>query len=233
MVTKSNVVVAVQSTIPAVDAFDAVIAEQSADIVKSAEMMVSVEKLEGDVVDKKAGISSLLYGVLISQGEPVTHAWHEVVRLQWGDAYRANKGGALTDTAIDTAWSRVYKLVSDAYGLTKPKAETKDAERKAKERAELLVAYEDFSIDELKAKAKDLINKSDNIVTGKQAKQEANKVIKAIEARSRDQNAKMKAELKDVKKQIADTLKQVDDILVLHDVLEMLEGSVDDAENLL
>jgi hypothetical protein len=226
---------AVVSTIPAVTAvgaFDAVVAEQSTDIVRVADMLVSVERAESDVMNTSAGIADLMYGVLISQGEPVGLGWYDAVRLSFGDAYRSVKGDAILDNSVNQAWARVFKLVSDSYGLTKPKAEGVDAERKAEQRAkkaELLAAYETLDVVELKDKAKALYNKAGD--GDKKAKKEADLVVKAIELRTKEQSAKLKEESKALKVNITALLKQVTDISVLGEVLDLLQGSVDDAES--
>ena len=227
---KKTIVNAVALTIPAVDAFDAVLAEQSADIEKVADMLVSVERAESDVINTSAGIADLMYGVLISQGEPVGLGWYDVVRLSFGDAYKSAKGGAILDNSVNQAWSRVFKLVSDAYGLTKPKAEGADAERKAEQRAkqaELLAAYESLDVVELKDKAKALYNKAGD--GDKAARKEADLVVKAIELRSKEENSKRKDSVKAMKKIISELLKQVDDLAVLSDIQVLLEGAVDDS----
>jgi hypothetical protein len=232
MVNKLNTAVA--STIPAVDAFDAVLAEQSADIEKVADMLVSVERAESDVMNTSAGIADLMYGVLISQGEPVGLGWYDVVRLSFGDAYRSAKGGAILDNSVNQAWSRVFKLVSDAYGLTKPKAEGADAERKAEQRAkqaELLAAYESLDVVDLKDKAKALYNKAGD--GDKAARKEADLIVKAIDIRNKEQSNKLKEESKALKVNITALLKQVTDVSVLGEVLDLLQGSVDDNESLL
>jgi hypothetical protein len=209
--------------------FDLIIAEQIADITRSADMLVSVEKLEGDVADTKAGISSLVYGVLISQGEPMTLAWFDMVRLQWGGVYRSAKGGALSDSAVDTAWSRVFKLVGDDYGLTKPKAETKDAEKKAEQRAkheELIASYVDTPIADIKAEIKQLFNKAGD--GDKEAKKQADKLVKVVDVLQKDEVKAEKDTVKELKDQIRLLLKEVNNVEVLHEVFGILQGHVDD-----
>ena len=232
MVSKLNIAVA--STIPAVDMFDAVMSEQSADITRVADMLVSVERAESDVINTSAGIADLMYGVLISQGEPVGLGWYDAVRLSFGDAYRSAKGGAILDNSVNQAWSRVFKLVSDGYGLTKPKAEGVDAERKAEQRAkqaELLAAYESLDVVDLKDKAKALYNKAGD--GDKAARKEADLIVKAIDIRNKEQSNKLKEESKALKVNITALLKQVTDVSVLGEVLDLLQGSVDDNESLL
>ena len=227
--------------VPLVNQFDDVMALQLADITTSAELLVSVEQLEGDTADKKAGLSSLLYGVLISQGEPVTFAWFELVRVTWQGIYLSAKGGKLSDNALEVAWSRVLKLVSDDYGLTKPKAETADAKKKAEQREvkaqelkELVASYEAVPIDDIKSEIKALFNVvADGGDAGKVAKKEADKLVKVVEKLTKSESEELKAEQKAVKDKIKELLKNVSDIYVLRDVMDMLQGAVYDVENLL
>lgn len=217
-----------------VNLFVATLGEFSDDITKSADMLVSVEKLEGNIADTKAGISSILWGVLVSQGEPVALGWHDAVRLSWGDAYRSAKGGTLSDDAVDKAWSRNMKLLGDDYGYVKPKAETKGAEAKAIKRekeAELLAAYEAVPVADLKAQAKSLYNKAGD--GNKEAKKQADLIVKAIDLKSKASDAERKEQAKAIKAEIVAMLKQVTDYSVLLDVADLLRGSVNDTEALL
>ena len=214
--------------------FDEMMAEQLPDIDKSAEMMVSVEKWETDAETAQAGIASLLFGVLDSQGA-LTLAWYDVVRMAWGDKYRAVKGlPADANGAVDTAWSRGFGLVTKLYGLTKPKAETKGAEKKAEQRAkqdEKLAAYIDQPVDDLRTQARDLFNKSSETRDKKEASKlraEANLISKAIDKIQASEVADTKEAVKSIKKLITAMLKHVDDLSVLGDVQVLLDGALDD-----
>ena len=232
MVTKlQNAVV---GTLSAVDAFDAVLAEQLVDIGRVADMLVSVERAESDVLNASAGIADLLYGVLISQGEPCSLGWYDAVRLAWGDAYRKAKGANVLDNTVNQGWSRSFKLVSDAYGLSKPKAETAGAEKKAEQRAkqeEKMAAYIDKPVQELKDKARALFDKAaDGGKDAPKLRAEANLISKVIEKQASEAN-KAQAELvKELKASIKELLKEVSDTVVLAEVGSMLQGSVDDSQ---
>lgn len=224
---KANSVVDVNEVVP-VNQFVATLGGFSSEINQSAGMLVSVEKLEGDVADTKAGLSSILWGVLVSQGEPVLLGWHDAVRLSWGDAYRSARGGSLSDEAVNTAWFRVMKLLSDDYGYTKPKAETKGAEGKAQARAkqaELLAAYEAVPVADLKAKAKALYNQAGD--GDKEAKKQADTIVKAIEAKTKAVEKASMSELKALRSEIVALVKQVTNVDVLADVASMLSDAVE------
>jgi len=218
MVTKT-LVNAVQSTLPAVDLFDAIIAEQVADITASAESLVSVERFEGDIADRKAFISSALYGVLISQGEPVTFAWYEIVRLEWRKAYNVAKGGGLSDSGLDNAWARAAKLVNDDYGISKPSSKSNDAEKKAEQRKkqeELIAEYVDTPVADIRSEIKELYLQAGD--GNKDAKKQADKLVKVVDALTKAEVDEAKSYLKDTKKVLAQLLKECDDIEVLERV---------------
>ena len=245
MVTKlQNAVV---GTLPAVEAFDAVLAEQLSDITRSADLLVNVERAETDVLNASAGIADLLFGVLTSQCESVLNGlpfndntdkvslgWYDAVRLSWGDAYRSAKGANVLDNTVNQGWSRSFKLVSDAYGLSKPKAETAGAEKKAEQRAkqeEKMAAYIDKPVQELKDKARALFDKAaDGGKDAPKLRAEANLISKVIEKQASEAN-KAQAELvKELKASIKELLKEVSDTVVLAEVESMLQGSVDDSQ---
>lgn len=221
--------------VPVVDVFIKTLAEFDLELTRSADLLVSVEKLEGDVKDNKAGISRIVWGVLISQDEPVLLGWHDAVRLSWGAKYLFVSGGKLGATAVDTAWSRVMDLLKEAYGYAKPRAETKEAVAKTANRAkenELIAALiAGSSVPELQHKAKALFNKAgDGGKTGKEALQQAKLITKAIDKANSEEANEAKEQLKDIKSAIKELLKVVDDMYILEEARDLLQGSADDME---
>lgn len=248
---KANLVVpAVVSDVKPVNQFVATLGEFHDDIAKSAGMMVSVEKMEGDIADTKAGLISIMYGVLVSQcdsvlngdiyaGEPVGFGWHEAVRMSYGDCYRSAKGGTLSDDAVDKAWSRVMVGLSDDYAYVKPKAETKGAELKSAKRQQeaqaVAALIASAPVAELQDRAKSLYNKVPEL-KGKQAQEalkEAKLITKAIDKATSAETELLKEQVKQVKEAIRTALKEVDDLYVLQEVRDLLQGSVYDNEALL
>ena len=224
MATQSNVL----------DGFDVVMAEQADDIHEVASLVSAIHKAESDIEGKEANIADLLRDVLLSQGV-LTFAWFEMVRLAFGDNYRKIKTGA-SDDAVDKAWSRAFGAVTSYYkDVAKPKstsakAEQKRAERETKE-AEMLAAYGDMSVSELRDNMKAQYNKAGD--GNKEAKKEADKIAKVIDIKTKAEQAEAKDQLKEMRAYIASFLKQVTDFDVLAEVLDLLRGSVDDAEALL
>jgi hypothetical protein len=248
--TKSSLVVPVSvSEVKPVNQFVATLGEFHDDIAKSASMMVSVEKMEGDIADTKAGMISILYGVLVSQcesvlngdtyaGEPVSFGWHEAVRMSYGDCYRSAKGGTLSDDAVDKAWSRSMAGLSDDYGYVKPKAETKGAELKSAKRAEeneaIAALIASVPVAELQDRAKAQYNKVPELKgkAAQEALKEAKLLTKAIDKATSAETELLKAQAKEAKETIRALLKEVDDLYVLHEVRDLLQGSVFDKDNI-
>ena len=92
----------------------------------------------------------------------------------------------------------------------------------------MLVAFEDKSEAELRSEAKSLYNKAGD--GDKEAKKQADLIVKAIDTRVKAEAKEAKDATKTVKAEITALLKKVNDLSVLMDVQVMLEGSVDDAE---
>lgn len=247
--TKSSLVVPVSvSEVKPVNQFVATLGEFHNDIAKSASMMVSVEKMEGDIADTKAGMVSILFGVLVSQcesvlngdvyaGEPVSFGWHEAVRMSYGDCYRSAKGGTLSDDAVDKAWSRSMVGLSDDYGYIKPKAETKGAELKSAKRAEeneaIAALIASVPVAELQDRAKAQYNKVPELKgkAAQEALKEAKLLTKAIDKATSAETELLKASLKLVRSEIIALVKQVEDLSILNDVAEALASAVMDSDN--
>lgn len=216
---KKVVDVAVES---ALEAYDAIIESQADDIVKCVTLLVSVERLENDMNHTKTSIGTILKDVLVSQGT-LTYGWCESVRMRFGDSYRGANVGA-SDVAVNKAWSRVFKIVTDDFGIQKPKSESAGAEAKmvqrekqAEKQAELLAAFSDISVNELQNEVKSLYNKAGegNKPDNKLAKKEADKIVKVIDTRNKAENAERVAFLKSLKSELMAYVKECEDVEVL------------------
>ena len=250
MTKSSQVVPASVSEVLPVNQFVATLGEFSADITKSAEMLVGIEKQEDTITNTKAGLASILYGVLVSQcdsvlagdvyaGEPVSFGWFEAVRLSWEGAYNSARGGKLEDVAVRKAWSRGFGMVTDDYGMKKPVAETKGAEAKSAKRAEekeaIAALIASVPVAELQDRAKAQYNKVPELKGKAQAEalKEAKFLTKAIDTATSAEVELLKVQVKDVKDSIRALLKEVDDLYTLQEVRDLLQGSVYDTEALL
>jgi len=222
-----------EKNLNAVELFDGVMVEQAESITNVASLVAELYRADDMIEANSVKVADMLRDVLLSQGVLML-GWFDAVRLAFGDDYRKVKVGS-SDEAVRKAWSRAFKCVTDLYSdIEKPKAETSGAEAKAAQRAkqaELLAAYEDTPVHELRTKAKELYNQAGD--GDKEAKKQADLIIKAVDAKQKAEVKEAKDSLKAIKADITALLKLVTDLEVLTDVRVMLEGSVDDADALL
>jgi hypothetical protein len=228
---------AVESALPvdAVSEFDAVIAEQLDDIVKSAGMLVSVEKWESDAESTQAGIGSILHDVLMSQGD-LALGWYDYVRVRFCDAYGVARGVAVSEEGLRKAWSRAFGLT----GLDKPKSQSSEATAKAEQREKakaemekLVASVNGLSFDEIRAQAKDLFEQAaevalDDSKLSKAKSDEAKRLVKVADRLVTEAIKEGKAKGKALKASIRTALTKCDNVVVLGEVLMMLQGAFDD-----
>lgn len=213
----------------AVELFDGVLAEQFESINSVASNVAELYRADNEIESIGVRVADKLNDVLLSQGE-LTLGWFDAVRLSFGDAYKVVKVGS-SDEAVRKAWSRAFKLVTDYYNIVKPTATTSGAEAKAEQRAkqdELLAAYVDVPVRDIQAEIKSLFNKAGD--GDKEAKKQADKLVKVVDAKQKSEVKEAKDAVKNIKSEITALLKQVTDLEVLNDVAIMLAGSVEDNE---
>ena len=111
-----------------------------------------------------------------------------------------------TDEAAQKVWERAINRVRRVFNVTPPKAESKDAERMAKKRAEEIEKLAAFSDSQLEARKATLLEKGDN---GSLA--EARKINSEIERRNKDvldyEKAKRKDTVEAIRKRVAELAK--------------------------
>jgi hypothetical protein len=226
----------VESNVLPVNQFVELLSEFDADISSVASNVAELYRADSELESIGVRVADTLYSVLVSQGE-LKLGWFDAVRLNFGVAYKAVKTGA-SDEAVRKAWSRAFGLVSEAYTIEKPKAESSDAVTKSAKRAEesekVAALIASAPVAELQDRAKALFNKAgDGGKAGKEALAEAKLVTKAIDKATSAEADRLKAQVKEVKDSIRDLLKRTDDFYVLAEVQELLLGSVNDTEALL
>lgn len=176
--TKTIVADAVQSVF-------ALSAEQAEQVAMAAEMAVDSEFDFGKAADS---IFSILKAVRDSGG--LTFARWEAVRVPFVRAAttraRDNKS-AHPEEAATATWGRIVKRNAEMYGLTKPKSENADSERKRAEReakrAEDLKRAEGKSSAELKSEVRALYGEaSDESIAKAKALEKALKLVESAEA---------------------------------------------------
>ena len=226
--SKKNLVVAVES---AVNAFDAILAEQASDITKCADMLVSVEKWESDAESTQAGIGVILHDVLMSQGD-LALGWYDAVRLAFSDAYGVARGASVSDEAKRKAWSRAFGLTS----LEKPKAQSDaaiaKAEQREKSKAEqekLLASVSNMSYEEVREQAKGLYEQAAQVAlndakASKAKSDEAKRLLAVADKMIKAEAKAVKDEAKNLKASIRDALSKCNNVHVLGEVLMMLQA---------
>lgn len=234
--SKKNLVVDAVQSVVAVDAFDAVMAEQVADIQKSADMLVSVERWESDAETAQAGIGAILHDVLMSQGE-LKLGWFDAVRLAWCDAYGLARGASVSDDAKRKAWSRVFKLTA----LDKPKSDNAESQAKAEKREQakaqqnkLEADLAGLSVSDIKELAKQKYLEAadtamDNPSQAKAKSDEAKRLAQIADKKIKEAVKSAKDEAKNLKASIRTALTGCNNVAVLGEVLMMLQGAFDDA----
>jgi hypothetical protein len=228
---------AVESALPvdAVSEFDAVIAEQLDDIVKSAGMLVHVEKWESDAESTQAGIGAILHDVLLSQGD-LALGWYDYVRVRFCDAYAVARGVAVSEEGLRKAWSRAFGLT----GLDKPKSQSTEATAKAEQRekakakeAELLASVSGMSFEEVREQAKGLYEQAAEVAlsdakASKAKSDEAKRLLAVAEKMVKAEAKAFKDEAKSLKASIRTALSKCNNVDVLGEVLMLLQGAFDD-----
>jgi len=232
----ANAKTVVDSNVLPVNQFVELLSEFDADINSVASNVAELYRADSELESIGVRVADTLYSVLVSQGE-LKLGWFDAVRLNFGVAYKAVKTGS-SDEAVRKAWSRAFGLVSEAYTIEKPKAESTDAVAKSAKRAEesekVAALIASAPVAELQDRAKALFNKAgDGGKAGKEALAEAKLYTKAIDKATSAEADKLKAQVKEVKESIRDLLKRTDDFYVLSEVQELLLGSVNDTEALI
>jgi len=232
----ANAKTVVDSNVLPVNQFVELLSEFDADISSVASNVAELYRADSELESIGVRVADTLYSVLVSQGE-LKLGWFDAVRLNFGVAYKAVKTGS-SDEAVRKAWSRAFGLVSEAYTIEKPKAESTDAVAKSAKRAEesekVAALIASAPVAELQDRAKALFNKAgDGGKAGKEALAEAKLYTKAIDKATSAEADKLKAQVKEVKESIRDLLKRTDDFYVLSEVQELLLGSVNDTEALI
>lgn len=189
-----------------VDAVDVLDGDSMSQLLESAKGFISGEK---DVVAGQNRIMSAGVEVrsVLEQCKPLTYAWFETVRKQWGEYYMKSTG--FNQVACDTAWSRFMPVI----GIEKPKAGGKAKEVAEKREAEAKRLQAIADLDKAMAVA----------VKSKDHKEVAS-LAKEAERRGKVAESGAVAELKPLKDQIRTALTACNNKHTLQLVLGKLQG---------
>ena len=192
----------VDTNVLPVNQFVELLSEFDADISSVASNVAELYRADSEIESIGVRVADTLYSVLVSQGE-LKLGWFDAVRLNFGVAYKSVKTGA-SEEAVRKAWSRAFGLVSEAYTIEKPKAESSDAVTKSAKRAEesekVAALIASAPVAELQDRAKALFNKAgDGGKAGKEALAEAKLYTKAIDKATSAEAELLKVQLKAVR----------------------------------
>ena len=189
-----------------VDVVDVLDGDSMTQLLESAKGFISGEK---DVVAGQNRIMSAGVEVrsVLEQCKPLTYAWFETVRKQWGEYYMKSTG--FNQVACDTAWSRFMPVI----GIEKPKAGGKAKEGAEKRDAEAKRLQSIADLDKAMAVA----------VKSKDHKEVAS-LAKEAERRGKVADTEKVTALKPLKDQIRTALTNCNNKAVLQVVLGKLQG---------
>jgi len=189
-----------------VDVVDVLDGDSMSQLLESAKGFISGEK---DVVAGQNRIMSAGVEVrsVLEQCKPLTYAWFETVRKQWGEYYMKSTG--FNQVACDTAWSRFMPVI----GIEKPKAGGKAKEVADKREAEAKRLQAIADLDKAMAVA----------VKSKDHKEVAS-LAKEAERRGKVADTEKVTALKPLKDQIRTALTNCNNKAVLQVVLGKLQG---------
>ena len=154
--------------------------------------------------------------------EPTFQVW-EAERVSWVNGYVEIKPKAKGDTAYK-AFSRFKDRLVDTYGITVPRGDSKAATKKAEERATKLAdtmkRYESTSNDQLHQLVSQAYERQAKNPLGSDSVLKELKTV--LKARTKDQQAETKAELKAKRDEVIKAVRECADIERLDLVIEML-----------
>ena len=158
-------------------------------------------------------------------GTAPSFAQWEESRLAWVSGYvEANPDN--TGNAADKAWNRFASLLNDLFGLTKPKAASEAAVKKAAERAEkqekLLAAYQDQTPLEIRAEIERAYQTLSQNPTHKDSLKKVKELDKVLKVKQSAENKEHGARLAELRKDAAAEIKACTSIEALEKVIELL-----------
>jgi len=126
---------------------------------------------------------SILSHAKLLKESPSFELW-EAGRIAWCKGYSAGKNYAIDSDATVKAWSRFAGRLEKAYGLTKPKKATKEAEAKQDQREKAK-----STLDDLKAKSYEELQAEVSMLLAKPTLENVSKskpFLKAIEEKRKE-----------------------------------------------
>ena len=145
-------------------------------------------------------------------------------RTDWVNGYmEANPGN--TGNAADAAWADFSKLLSDLFGLTKPKSKSDAAVKKGKERSAkeqaLFDKYKDKGVADLQGMRRAALEKA--AAGSDLAEKIAAEIKKVLRVKTRDQDKAIAEERAELRKQVRSAAGKCTDLEKLQAALDILD----------
>lgn len=157
-----------------------------------------------------------------SMGTSPTFEQWEQHRKWFVDGYVA-ENPQNTSAAADTAWSEFAKLLEALFGMTKPKSTTAAAQKKqgerAKQREELLAAYQTDDAHEVREKLQAAYQTAASDPSNKVAQKAIKNLNMVLKAKTADEDKAAREELAELKKQVRAAVSDCESIETLQAAL--------------
>jgi len=159
---------------------------------------------------------------------PTIHVW-EAMRIDWVNAY-VDSNPNNTGNASDAAWGEFAGYLEKLFSLTKPSApKSKGAAKKREERAkkeqQLLAKYQDKTAADIKGMRAAALQKA--AAGSDLAEKIANELKKVLRAKTRDEDAAIAEERKELRAQVRTAAGKCTDLDKLQAALEILDDGTD------
>ena len=158
---------------------------------------------------------------------PSFQEW-EAHRIDWVNGYVAANPNN-TGNAADAAWGDFTKLLDNLFSLTKPKAKTAAADKKRTERAkkeeQLLAKYQGKTAADIKGMRAAALQKA--AAGSDLAEKIATELKKVLRAKTRDEDAAINEERKELRTQVKTAAGKCTDLDKLRAALEILDDDTD------
>jgi len=156
--------------------------------------------------------------------EPSFETW-TAKRLSFVNAYVRTKPTAKGNSA-DQAFARFVRRLTDAFGITAPKATSEAAiakrEQRAKKDAELLAKHGDMTPTLLRSQLKAAYQTLADQPTSAIAKAQTKELEKVLKIKTKDSDAQERHELKTLRDQLREAMKDCTDMDKLQQAIDIL-----------
>ena len=159
--------------------------------------------------------------------DPTFDQW-EAGRISWVSGY-VEANPLNTGNAADKAWNRFASMLDELFGLTKPKAASAAAIKKAAERAEkqeqLLAAYQNQTPTEIRAQIEHAYQVLSQNPSHKESLKKVKELDKVLKVKQSAANKQFGEELKELRSDVIDAVRKCTELEALSAVLDILNST--------